>query len=296
MSEEEDKKAKARNWVMTLFCNEKYATLEAREEQIKKMPDWVKHVRYGREKTKEGKDHLQCYVEGWNPVRWTQFKAWIGDSFRQPMYGRLLDNDQYTAKEGSYVDLGERPMQGRRTDLIGAKRRLDNIQPGESIYRIAREEEPMFGHIAKYSRFMQEYVNDARMEKLKKDFSKPEVIYVYGPPGSGKDKYVDEHYPELYDVPAADGYKWKDGYNGEPVVVYRNISPSSVTNPNQLLKELDRRVCRASTKGSFVPWKPSTILLTSIWTMDQMAARFDVPSEWTRRITRVEYIKDGKVV
>lgn len=286
MTEVKKESAKAQCWVMTIFCNEKYPEIEMRIEQIKRMPDWVKHVRYGIEHTQEGKVHLQCYCQCWNPVRFTQFKAWIGDSFREPMYGRLLDNDDYTSKEGNYTDLGDRPMQGRRTDIIGTKRRLDQIEDGQSIYDIANDE-PHFAAIMKCSKTMQEYVNHNRLKRLKTDFEKPEVIYITGKSGCGKDKYVDEHYPGVYDVPADDGYKWKNGYNLDHCVVYRNIRPHSIKDKAQFLKELDRRVCQVPTKGGFVPWKPKVILLTSVFSVEVFAQLFDEPDEFKRRITAV---------
>ena len=205
------------------------------------------------------------------------------------MKGTLQQNEDYCSKEGVYKDVGEKPMQGRRTDVIGLKRRLDTIKDGESIYDIAAEE-PYFEGCMKYQRSLEGYVSHHRMKRMKTDFTAPEVIYVWGEPGTGKDRYVDQFYPSNYDVPADDGYKWRNGYNNDPVVVYRNISPSAIKNPNQFLKELDRRVCQVPTKGGFVPWKPSTIILTSIFSPELMACAFHNKQEFLRRITAVKHL------
>lgn len=280
---------RGRSWVMTLFENEINDQVK-RREQCLKPPDWVKFIRFGEEHTKEGKWHLQCWVQCWKQVRWSQFKSWIGDSYRTIMLGSIEQNQEYTSKEGVYTDVGTAPMQGRRTDIIGLKRKLDDIKEGESVYDIAKEE-PMFEMVAKYSRFSKEYVNHHRLQKLKSDFTAPEVVYIWGPPGVGKDKYVDEHYPGSYDVPADDGYKWRNGYNLDPIVVYRNISPSAIKNPNQFLKELDRRVCQVATKGDFVPWKPKIIILTSIYSPEMMASAFHKKEEFLRRVTAVKHLE-----
>jgi hypothetical protein len=46
--------------------------------------------------------------------------------------------------------LGEKPIQGCHTDLIGTKRHLDASEPSESIYGLVNKE-PHFRLIAKYS-------------------------------------------------------------------------------------------------------------------------------------------------
>ena len=274
------------NWVMTLFASENYKTMEERKKQVEDYPDWVKFVNYGFEHTKEGKEHLQCYVGCWHSVRFSQFQSWIGDSYRAPMIAGFRKNEAYCSKESSLIKLGTQPMQGRRTDILGAKRRLDQLYRGEDVMDLATEE-PHFNTVIRYERSFRSYVSRLRLKKYARDFTKPEIIYVWGLPGVGKDKYVDERYPTLYDVPADDGYKWKDGYNMDRVVVYRNISPSAIKNPNQFLKELDRRVCQVAIKGGFVPWKPEVILLTSIFSPEIFGSKtFDDPKEFTRRVTK----------
>lgn len=285
MVDKEKTDAKAVNWVMTLFESETH-NIDQRKEQLERYPEWIKFVAYGVEHTQEGKVHLQAFCCSWTQVRYSQFQSWIGKSYRAPMHGRLVDNENYCSKEGQYTKLGQAPMQGRRTDIIGTKRRLDTMERGQSIMDVA-EEEAHHANIAHHHRFYEKYVAHQRLKKAKKDFTKPEVIYIHGPPGCGKDKYVDERFPDNYDVPAADGYKWKDGYNMDLVVVYRNISSSAIKDPNQFLKELDRRVCQCSIKGGFVPWKPEIIALTSVQSPNVMSTRFDDPQEFLRRVTEI---------
>lgn len=285
MTDEDFSKSKSRNWVLTLHLDG--WDEEKLVKQIRDYPDWVRYIRFGREICPTtGSVHFQAWCMTWEPVRFSQFKSWIGNRYRAPMYGNIEQNEAYTSKDGLYEDLGTKPMQGRRTDLIGTKRRLDQIQSGENVYDIAREE-PHFGAITKHSRFFKEYVANNRMRAVQNDFSKPEVIYIYGPPRTGKDKYVDEHYPGVYDCPNPSGYKWKDGYNMEPCVVYRNITPDAIKpNKCQFLKEIDRRFLQVEVKGGFVPWKPKTIVMTSIFDPWQMAAIFDDPQEFLGRVTK----------
>jgi len=127
---------------------------------------------------------------------------------------------------------------------------------------------------------------------VQNNYDAPDVVYIWGSPGCGKDKYVDQHYPINYDVPESDGYKWKDGYNHDSVVVYRNIGPSTIKHKAGFLKELDRRACQVPVKGGFVTWKPDTILMTTIHSPEAMAEIFDHAQEFLRRITRIVNIDE----
>jgi len=278
-------KAKGTTWVMTIHLSEQYKTLDERVAQISKTPDWVKYLMFGREVGEKcGKEHLQCFCVTWNPVRFSQFKSWIGDSFREPMYGRLIDNERYCSKEGSYTKIGDAPMQGRRTDILGTKRRLDELPNGSNVFDLA-EEEPHFSTVMHNYRAMGQYLNNKRMRKAQGDFSKPEVIYIWGPSGSGKDRYIDERHPKCYECLAADGYKWKCGYSMDPVVAYRNLIPYTIKDKAQFLTELDRRLCTVSTKGGQAPWKPKIIYITSVYSPDDTSMIFTEPREFLRRIT-----------
>ena len=117
----------ARNWSMMIFESELF-NRAARIAQVEKAPAWCKHLRYGVEYNKDGVWYLQCFCEGYNPIRFTMFKSWIGDSIREPIYGRLIDTPQYISNEGLYKDIGDRPQQGKRSDLIGLKRKLDILR------------------------------------------------------------------------------------------------------------------------------------------------------------------------
>ena len=40
----------------------------------------------------------------------------------EPMRGRLQDNQKYCEKDGKPVEWGQKPDEGRRTDIVGLKR------------------------------------------------------------------------------------------------------------------------------------------------------------------------------
>ena len=129
-----------------------------------------------------------------------------------------------------------------------------------------------------------------KAQKVDKDFA-PQVIYIYGPPGSGKTRYVAQNEPNYYDVPPQDNYKWKDGYAGQDAVLYDNITNSTVT-PTIFLKEIDRYFIQVPIKGAYIGWRPKRIYITSTQSPQQLATLggFQDPQELLRRITEIKHL------
>jgi hypothetical protein len=59
-------------------------------------------------------------------------------------------NENYCSKEGQLIEMGTRPAQGSRTDLLDVKALLDN---GKRPMDIAIDHEEHFGTVAKHGRF-----------------------------------------------------------------------------------------------------------------------------------------------
>ena len=118
---------KERNWLVMIFERELF-NRAARIAIVEKAPAWCKHLRYGVEYNKDVVWYLQCFCKGYNPIRFSMFKSWIGYSIRELIYGRLIDTPQYISNEGLYKDIGEMLQQRKRSDLIGLKRKLDILR------------------------------------------------------------------------------------------------------------------------------------------------------------------------
>ena len=54
----------------------------------------------------------------------TFFKRQIPRAHMEPMQGRLQDNDKYVEKEGDLTTWGQKPDQGRRSDIVGLKHKI----------------------------------------------------------------------------------------------------------------------------------------------------------------------------
>jgi len=89
----------------------------------------------------------------------------------KPMRG-LQINYAYVEKEGDLTTWGQKPDQGRRTDIVGLKRK---IQEGAHLMNLAMKDEGFTDVIAKLSRFAVELYKHARFKRLRTNRDKPEV-------------------------------------------------------------------------------------------------------------------------
>jgi len=103
----------------------------------------------------------------------------------EPMRGRWKDNDKYVEKEGDLTTWGQKPDQGRRTDIVGLKRKLIE---GHHPMDLAIEDKGFTPKVAKFSRFASELYQHARFKKLRINREVPEVYIRIGPPGTGKSR------------------------------------------------------------------------------------------------------------
>ncbi|AMB42978.1 putative Rep protein [Circovirus-like genome DCCV-9] len=275
-------KVKATNWVLTVFDED-----GSRRQRLETLPDWAKCLAYGDEVTKRGRKHYQCYVTAWNPVRFSQFQPWIGKSWRSPMLGRLADSEDYCSKQSRLKIIGQKENQGRRTDLIGTKRRLDQLKPGESLMDVAREE-PHFQQIMRCERSMQKYVENKRFRDMKGDYTKPELTWIVGAAGCGKTSLVYFMEPDIYDVP---DFKWFDGYCGQEAVLFNNVTDSHCPKYVDFLRQVDRYSIQVPVKGGFVAWHPKRIYVTSLGLPARCWPYIGDLSEVNRRIDR--YLGSG---
>ena len=78
------------------------------------------------------------------------FKKQIPRAHVEIMHGRLQDNDRYIEKEGDLTTWGQKPDQGRRTDIVGLKRK---IEEGHRPMDLAFSDEGFTSIVGKFDRF-----------------------------------------------------------------------------------------------------------------------------------------------
>jgi len=262
-------------------------------DDLSELPEKLCYLAYAHEiAPRTGTPHLQ----GWAYARTAmRLSAWIKILPRahiEVMRGSFTQNDAYCSKSNELIEFGEKPMGN------GKKRTLENLahsvveagMTGKRISEVVTEEENRATFVQYHTGITTLYRHAVteKLRKVDKDFA-PEVIYIHGVPGSGKTRWVYEEEPDVYRVPTHDGYKWKDGYAGEEAVLYDNISITNCTRPETILTEIDRYFIQVPVKGGYIGWRPKRIYITSVHEIDTFSeqAGFTVPTEFTRRVTRI---------
>ena len=88
----------------------------------------------------------------------------------------------------------------------------------------------------------------------------PTVYWLCGPTGCGKTRQAFNFCPQSTWM-ASNCMQWFDGYNNESVAIFDDFR-SSDCKFNWFLQVTDRYLKSVPVKGGFVPWNPSTIVIT----------------------------------
>lgn len=260
-SETEVKKnATSRNFALTWnnYPEDHVEVLQARYNN----DDRIRYIIAGREiAPSTGTPHLQmtvCMWEGTKTVTIT--KMFPGCHNSGPCFKPLRNNTNYCSKDNDFFEIGDRPAQGRRTDLISCKRRLD---AGVKHMDLAQDDE-FYPHVAKYHSFFSKYEQYIRGQQLKTNRDVPLVYVRVGPAGTGKSRWLDNTFGLTGYVTAPDNTgKWFDGCDDSDVVLFDDVETGEIP-PIGLFKKLtDRRPLKVAVKGGFIWWKPRVIVFTS---------------------------------
>jgi len=119
------------------------------------------------------------------PQRMTFSKIQLPRAQVEHMRGRVQDNRRYCEKDGALIEWGQRPDQGRRTDIIGLKRKLEK---GYHPLDLAIEDEGVTPVVAKFSRFSNNLSQHTRFKNLRTNRDVPEVYMRIGPPSTAKSR------------------------------------------------------------------------------------------------------------
>lgn len=215
-----------------------------------------KYIIYGKEKGLLGTPHLQGYVFFRSVVSFVVVRGRLGERCHiEKAKGSPAENRAYCVKEGNFIERGDVPIQGSRTDLMAVKhmikagRHLKDIINECSSFPAMRSAELLF----KYKRvtFQKRALN---------------VWWFWGATGAGKthrawqmindNKWNDDTWCNN------DSLKWFDGYGGESVVLLDDVRGDDIKF-NFFLRLLDVFPLKVPIKGGFVDWCPSTILITT---------------------------------
>lgn len=242
------------------------------------------YLLYGLEYGKKGTFHLQGFVHFHNVKSGYYMRAYFPNCHIEPMCSTIASCIAYCKKDGNYVEQGEYPQQGKRTDLLGIKATIDN---GGGMEAVAHNH---FEGYLRYSKSIEKYW----LMQLPHRTDAPQVYWFYGSTGSGKSRtaveFCTEQNLEYYIKCSAD--KWFDGYYQQPVVIFDDFEykPSEMSF-RFLLNLLDRYQMQVPFKGGFVKFNSPYIIFTADKPPSEVFKRLCATTDFKQFLRRLTDIK-----
>lgn len=241
----------SRNYCFTNFDLMEHPLVESN------FSDKVRYVVWQIERCpKTNKLHHQGYVEFSDKVRVKGAQSALGLSKASHFEYRNGTRDEarnYCMKEDTRVDgpweygSFESGGQGRRNDIETVK---EKIKKGESILSI-HDSTNSFQAI----KFAESYIRYAENKR----FWKPNVLWFYGPKGTGKTRAAIDLLPNAWI--SEDTLKWWTGYDAHENVILDDFREDS-TSFVKFLRITDRYPCRIEYKGGARQLLAKNIIIT----------------------------------
>lgn len=227
----------------------------------------ARYLIYGHEVGEGGTPHLQGFVYFRQQVAFSTVLRMLPEAHFEIARGSVDDNVAYCSKDGIWEEEGERPVQGKRSDLLEV---AQAVRDGRSIKAIAED------YSSAYIRY------NRGILALKRVLSPPrnwqmEIIVIVGPTRTGKSLAASSlggrHIENGVEVENGVYWKppgeWWDDYDGEHTVVWDEFSGASCAF-RTLLRILDAYPLLVPIKGGFAQFRSRRVVFTS---------NID-PSEW----------------
>jgi len=251
-----------------------------------------------------GRRHYQGYVYFESQVRLRTVRDLFIRLFGVPPHAEIAkgtpqQNRDYCSKsdsaiEGTFIEYGTLPAQGKRGDLG----EIADMTKSVPLSEIAD---------AFPSQFIRYHRGISTLQRLhhshhRKPSDPVTVEWWFGPTGTGKSRDAFTKYPEAY---VKMNNKWWDGYLGEEIVILDDYRPSLCTF-QELLRILDRYPMRVEVKGDSMPLSATHFVITTskrpevIWAgrteeaLNQLLRRISIIVEYDNTGTKT--LKDATTV
>jgi len=206
----------------------------------------VQYACVGKEIGESGTPHLQGFVYFENPRGLSGVRKVCGRAHweicRSPQQAA-----EYCQKDGEFWEVGEKPVQGERTDL---KAVAEQVRNGASLREVAEKNPGMF---VRYSKGLMAL----KMVMLTDRTEMPVISWLWGPSGAGKSRYAIDLGFTYY---IKDGTQWWDGYDGQECIIIDDFDGKWPLR--DLLRLLDRYPYQGQFKGGYVKINSPRIFIT----------------------------------
>lgn len=227
-------------------------------EQCQALASRAQYIIVGKEVGDEGTPHLQGYIYFRVQTQFNTVKKALPRAHIEAAQGSPQQNYEYCSKQEVIYESGDRPMQGKRTELDAAVEDVKKeIKAGSSrpMKRIAEDHPNTFVKFHKGLIALANELVEPRREI-------PEVVVYFGPTGAGKSKAAREFLGEVEPPSWEPGMgQWFDGYLGSKTFLFEEFRGQLPFG--MMLNLLDRYTAKVQYKGGMARFVATKIAITS---------------------------------
>lgn len=225
--------------------------------------------------------HLQGYAYWKHAISLRQARKRLPGTHLLAARGTSAQNRDYCIKAGDFVEFGTQPLSSDDGGDMESDRWILAWTYAKSG---AFEEIDADIRIRSYNT-----LKSIRMDYMLKAPSLPGTcgVWIYGASGCGKTRAVLNAYPDAYIKPRNN---WWDGYQSEPVVLVDDFDKFDVKLGGKLKHWADFCPFIAEIKGGSLRIRPSRLIVTSQYKMEDIWQDEETLEALNRRFTVIEKI------
>lgn len=243
---------KDRSWCFTFW--------ETTAEDIAKTldPSQIEYAIFGNEICPStGRPHVQSYIKFKSPRYWTALRKQYPGTRIAKANGNAYSNFKYCSKDDDFIEIGRRPKQGARSDLLAVK---NAVKKGTTVRQIIEDVAVNYQSV-KMAETMMKYFEQKRTWR-------PNVIWLWGETGNGKTEYAKKLCKNDFCMSQSNG-KWWNEYDAHENVIIDDIREDWVPFKD-LLSLLGEHAYTVETKGGTRQFLAKKIIITCPWKPQQL--------------------------